>query len=121
MPRSRLTGVIVAATAVAAITGLIYPLKHVAPVETLSQCPSCFDHAVQVVNPGYVRTELTAGNRYPMPFLMECDEASRRICDGLARGGFEIRFPLRFAALVRLIQSLPYPLFFALFRKLGLR
>jgi short-subunit dehydrogenase len=76
---------------------------------------------VQVVNPGYVRTDLTARNRYPMPFLMECDEACRRICDGLARGGFEIRFPRRFAALVRLMQSLPYPLFFALFRAAGLR
>ncbi|MDE3176345.1 MAG: SDR family NAD(P)-dependent oxidoreductase [Pseudomonadota bacterium] len=76
---------------------------------------------VQVINPGYVRTELTAGNRYPMPFLMDCDAASRRLCDGLARGGFEIRFPRRFALLVRLAQSLPYPLFFAAFRALGLR
>ncbi len=76
---------------------------------------------VQVVNPGYVKTELTAGNLYPMPFLMECDAACRRICDGLQRGGFEIRFPLRLAALVRLAQSLPYPLFFALFRAFGLR
>ncbi len=77
--------------------------------------------AVQIVNPGYVKTELTAGNRYPMPFLMECDEAARRICEGLRRGGFEIRLPLRFALLTRLVQSLPYPLFFALFRAAGLR
>jgi short-subunit dehydrogenase len=77
--------------------------------------------AVQIVNPGYVKTELTASNRYPMPFLMECDDAARRICDGMARGGFEIRFPLRLAVLTRLAQSLPYPLFFALFRAFGLR
>ena len=77
--------------------------------------------SVQVVNPGYVKTDLTASNRYPMPFLMDCDEACRRICDGLARGGFEIRFPRRLAYLARLIQSLPYPLFFALFRAFGLR
>jgi len=76
---------------------------------------------VQVVNPGYVKTPLTAGNRYPMPFLMEGEEACRRICDGLERGGFEIRFPRRLALLVRLAQSLPYPLFFALFRAAGLR
>ncbi len=76
---------------------------------------------VQVVNPGYVKTDLTANNRYPMPFLMECDAACRRICDGLARGGFEIRFPRRLAWLVRLAQSLPYPLFFALFGGVGLR
>ncbi len=76
---------------------------------------------VQVINPGYVKTDLTSGNRYPMPFLMECDEACRRICDGLARGGFEIRFPRRLAFLTRLAQSLPYPLFFALFRAFKLR
>ena len=56
-----------------------------------------------------------------MPFLMEADAAARRVCDGLARGGFEIRFPRRFALLVRAAQSLPYPLFFALFRAAGLR
>jgi short-subunit dehydrogenase len=77
--------------------------------------------AVQVVNPGYVKTELTASNRYSMPFLLECDAAARRICDGMARGGFEIRFPLRLALLARLAQSLPYPLFFALFRAFALR
>jgi NAD(P)-dependent dehydrogenase (short-subunit alcohol dehydrogenase family) len=76
---------------------------------------------VQVVNPGYVRTPLTAGNRYPMPFLMESDAACRRLCDGLARGGFEIRFPTRLAWLARLVQTLPYPLFFALFRATGVR
>lgn len=77
--------------------------------------------SVQVVNPGYVKTDLTANNRHPMPFLMERDEACRRICDGLARGGFEIRFPRRLAYIARLAQSLPYPLFFALFRGFGLR
>jgi NAD(P)-dependent dehydrogenase (short-subunit alcohol dehydrogenase family) len=76
---------------------------------------------VQVVNPGYVKTELTANNRYPMPFLLECDEACRRICKGLERGGFEIRFPLGLAVLTRLVQSLPYPLFFALFRAFRVR
>ncbi len=76
---------------------------------------------VQLVNPGYVKTDLTAGNRYPMPFLMDCDEACRRLCDGLARGGFEIRFPRRLALLTRLVQSLPYPLFFMVFRGWGMR
>jgi len=71
---------------------------------------------IQIVNPGYVKTPLTANNTYPMPFLMECDEACRRICDGLERGGFEIRFPRRLAWLLRALQSLPYPLYFALFK-----
>ena len=70
---------------------------------------------IQIVNPGYIKTPLTARNRYPMPFLMECDEACRRICDGFERGGFEIRMPRRLAYPLRLLQSLPYPLFFKLF------
>ncbi len=71
---------------------------------------------VQVVNPGYVRTALTASNRFPMPFLMDCDAACRRICDGLERGGFEIRFPRRLAFILRALNLLPYPLYFAVFR-----
>lgn len=71
---------------------------------------------IQVVNPGYVKTPLTAKNDFPMPFLMECDEACRRLCDGLERGGFEIRFPTRFALLIRLFSTLPYPLYFPLIR-----
>ena len=50
---------------------------------------------VQLINPGFVRTSLTAGNKHPMPFLMEPDAAARRIAEGLERHGFEIRFPLR--------------------------
>jgi len=73
---------------------------------------------VQLINPGYVRTPLIADAAYPTPFLMESDAAARRICDGLARGGFEIRFPRRMAWTLRAINCLPYPLYFALFNAL---
>ncbi len=96
----------------AAVISLAVGLKFLAEPHGIS---------VQIINPGYVKTELTAGNRYPMPFLMEGEAAVRRICDGLERGGFEVRFPGRLATLVRLTQSLPYPAFFALFRAFGLR
>ncbi len=73
---------------------------------------------VQIVNPGYVKTPMTADNKFPMPFLMECEDACRRICDGFERGGFEIRFPRRLAWIVRAINLLPYPLYFALLRQM---
>jgi NAD(P)-dependent dehydrogenase (short-subunit alcohol dehydrogenase family) len=73
---------------------------------------------VQIVNPGFVRTELTQDVGNPMPFVMEADEAARRLCDGLRRGGFEIRFPRRLAWIARAMNLLPYPLYFGLF-KLG--
>jgi NAD(P)-dependent dehydrogenase (short-subunit alcohol dehydrogenase family) len=68
---------------------------------------------MQVATPGFVRTPLTAGNRFPMPFLMECDEACRRICDGFEKAGFEITFPRRMSWAAKAVNLLPYPLYFA--------
>jgi NAD(P)-dependent dehydrogenase (short-subunit alcohol dehydrogenase family) len=67
---------------------------------------------IQIINPGFVKTPMTAKNNFPMPFLMECDAACRRLCDGLERGGFEIRFPTRLALFARAINMLPYALYF---------
>ncbi|MGD0641808.1 MAG: SDR family NAD(P)-dependent oxidoreductase [Roseiarcus sp.] len=69
---------------------------------------------MQIVNPGFVNTPLTAGNAFPMPLLMECEDACRRICDGFERGGFEIRFPRRAAWALRAINLLPWSAYFAL-------
>jgi NAD(P)-dependent dehydrogenase (short-subunit alcohol dehydrogenase family) len=70
---------------------------------------------IQVVCPGFVRTPMTDQETvFKMPFLMEPEAAARRICDGLERGGFEITFPLRLAALTKFAHALPYPLRFRL-------
>lgn len=73
---------------------------------------------LSVVNPGFVRTPLTDRNPFPMPFLIEPDEAARRIADGIAAGRFEIAFPRRMRWTMKLLRALPYPLFFALTRRL---
>ncbi|MEO1469311.1 MAG: SDR family NAD(P)-dependent oxidoreductase [Pseudomonadota bacterium] len=62
---------------------------------------------ISVINPGFVETDATAVNAFEMPFLMKPEEAGERIAAGLARPGFEIRFPLVFALLLRLIGLLP--------------
>ncbi len=69
---------------------------------------------MQLVNPGFVETPLTGKNDFPMPFMMRNEDASRRVVDGFERGGFEITFPRRFAYLMKAINLLPYPLYFAL-------
>jgi len=74
---------------------------------------------IQIVNPGFVRTPLTAGNTHPMPGIIACDDASRRICDGFERSGFEIAFPRRLAWLVKALNLLPYSLYFALISRGG--
>jgi NAD(P)-dependent dehydrogenase (short-subunit alcohol dehydrogenase family) len=73
---------------------------------------------LQLVNPGFVETPLTGKNDFPMPFLMKNEDAARRVCDGFAKGGFEITFPRRFAYLLKAVNLLPYPLYFAVVGRL---
>ena len=69
---------------------------------------------VITVCPGFVRTELTAGNDFPMPFIIAADTAGRAICDGLARERTEIVFPLRMAWLMKAARLVPVTLWSAL-------
>jgi NAD(P)-dependent dehydrogenase (short-subunit alcohol dehydrogenase family) len=64
---------------------------------------------VQVITicPGFVRTDLTARNSFPMPFLIEADQAARSICDGLERERTEIVFPARMALLMKTARLVP--------------
>ncbi len=73
---------------------------------------------VQVVNPGFVKTPLTAGNKFPMPFLMEVEDAAQRIITGIGKDRFEIAFPTRFALILKFIGLLPYSLSLPLIRKM---
>ena len=73
---------------------------------------------VQVVNPGFVKTRLTAKNTFDMPFIITADEAANYIFKGLTSSSFEIRFPWFFSTLLKILKTLPYPLYFFLLRKL---
>ena len=63
--------------------------------------------AVNVVCPGFVTTRMTAGNRFPMPFLMDADRAAAIIAAGLARDRARISFPWPLALATWLFAALP--------------
>jgi short-subunit dehydrogenase len=72
---------------------------------------------VCVVNPGFVRTPMTAQNDFRMPALIEPGEAAREIVAGLEAGEFEIHFPKRFTRWLKLLRVLPYGRYFPAVRK----
>jgi NAD(P)-dependent dehydrogenase (short-subunit alcohol dehydrogenase family) len=73
--------------------------------------------SISVCNPGFVDTPMTAGNRVPMPFLMNLQDATDALYRGIMRQKFEIIFPLRFVLLLKLLRCLPYVLYFPVMRK----
>lgn len=62
---------------------------------------------ISMVAPGFVKTPATDVNEFAMPFIIEADEAARRIAEGLAKNKTHISFPRRFSFLLRLINLLP--------------
>jgi short-subunit dehydrogenase len=74
-----------------------------------------------VINPGFVRTPMTAVNDFDMPFLMEPAEAARVTLAGLAKGRFEVAYPGRFVAILKFARLLPYAWYFPLIRRFVLR
>jgi NAD(P)-dependent dehydrogenase (short-subunit alcohol dehydrogenase family) len=67
---------------------------------------------LQIINPGFVETAATAKNAFPMPALVSAEVAADRIAEGLKSSGFEITFPKRFAYTMKMLNLLPYRLYF---------
>jgi short-subunit dehydrogenase len=63
--------------------------------------------AVSIINPGFVETDMTAKNRFRMPWLMSAERAARIIADGLAAQKNVIEFPLPMSLLMRTVRFLP--------------
>jgi NAD(P)-dependent dehydrogenase (short-subunit alcohol dehydrogenase family) len=72
---------------------------------------------VSIVNPGFVRTPLTAANTFEMPALIEPEEAARQLVAGWQAGDFEIHFPKRFTRWMKALRLLPDRAYFAAVRR----
>ncbi len=76
--------------------------------------------SVTTVCPGYVKSELTAQNRYPMPFLMETQDAARVILDGVLGRKRMVSFPWPMAFFMRrVLAHLPGALYDVLAAQIG--
>ncbi len=63
--------------------------------------------AMTSVCPGYIRTAMTAGNRFPMPGLMEAERAAAIILRAVLRRRRRVVFPWWMAAAAKLVGALP--------------
>ena len=70
---------------------------------------------VQMVNPGFIKTQLTDKNDFHMPFLMQPEEAARAIFDHMESGKFKKSFPFAFSLVFRLSQFLPDWIYYRVF------
>lgn len=66
-------------------------------------------HGIGVVTivPGYIRTPLTAKNPYRMPFLLEADDAARRIRRRIDAGASYAVVPWQMGVIAKLLRLMP--------------
>ena len=64
---------------------------------------------VTCVHPGFVRSEMTAHLKGPMPLALDADEAGALILSKLRKAPAEINFPASMMAMSRAIAALPAP------------
>ncbi len=76
------------------------------------------DINITLVCPGFVHSRLTKKNTFKMPAIISPEEAALSILKGLKQGKFEIHFPKRFTIVLKLIELLPYWIYFRIIKKL---
>ncbi len=74
---------------------------------------------IKLINPGFVSTPMTDKNSFDMPMIITPEKAAIAIAKGLHGSHFEIIFPRRFVYLMKVLQSLPYWLYFKITAKMA--
>jgi hypothetical protein len=72
---------------------------------------------VVTICPGYIKTPMTAANPYPMPFILEADEAARRIVRAIERQTSFAVIPWQMGLVGRALKCMPRWLYDSLFAK----
>jgi len=78
-----------------------------------------YGSGVEVVTlcPGYIKTPMTEANPYHMPFILEADEAARRMARVIASGKSFAVVPWQMGLVGRVLKLLPNWLYDALFAR----
>ena len=105
--------------------GLPYGGGYSAPkAALLNLCESLYPELqsknikLQVINHGFVKTRLTAKNKFSMPQLLEPEVAAEKIFAGITKSvSFEIKFPFLLSSFLHLLRLLPYKIAFAVTKR----
>ncbi len=62
---------------------------------------------VTIIHPGFIKTDLTAGRNAKMPYLMELDDAVKKIVSAIEREKKSYAFPWKLATIVRATMLMP--------------
>ena len=63
--------------------------------------------SLSTICPGFIATELTDKNRYPMPFMLSAERAAELTLRAVARGRRQVVFPWQMRLIVPLLRRLP--------------
>lgn len=72
---------------------------------------------VVTICPGYIRTPMTAANPYPMPFMLDVDDAAVRMARAIARQSSFVVVPWQMGLVGQLLRWMPRGLYDRLFAK----
>jgi short-subunit dehydrogenase len=120
-----LRGRVAVIASVAAFTGVAGAPSYCASKAAVQSWAEALDGSerrrgirLHAVCPGYVRTAMSLGNRFPMPMVISAEDAARRALSGIARGRTRIAFPFLVYAAARVVGALPPGLRAAIFTRL---
>jgi short-subunit dehydrogenase len=77
--------------------------------------------AVTIIHPGFIKTDLTAGRHAQLPFLMELDDAVKKIVRAIERRKKIYSFPWQLATIVRAGMIMPTWMYDRISRKNSFR
>jgi len=107
-------GQLVAISSLSAYRGLPKSAAYCASKAALSSFFECVRIDIQnsgvdvtIIHPGFIKTPLTAGRHSKMPFLMELDEAVKKMIRAIEKRKKTVAFPWQLASIVRLGMVMP--------------